>query len=258
MPCRFPGPPQGGSLRGLQAHTQGGSWGVWPGGVSRPTTRGAPCQQPGGSPGPQLGGCLQAHTQGGIPAYTEADPLADGYCRGRYASYWNAFLFHNELTALTSCHIDHRFTAIRVYIQVFVISVDMPFKPYQMLERHIACWAPTNYKQSKLLHINDCMKKKSQTICDDKSAKETSLFIYHCENFECLFCHFTSFGIFDMVVTIFKNGRTKYISWSSEKYQAFYSESCALTCIRSLLKDHSVDLNVPFRSWSQYWIDFSV
>ena len=36
---------------GLQAHTQGGSWGVWPGGVS---------------PGPHPGGCLQVHTQGSV------------------------------------------------------------------------------------------------------------------------------------------------------------------------------------------------
>ena len=138
----------------------------------------------------------------------------------------------------------------------------MPFKPYQMLERHVASWAPTNYKQSKMLHINDDMKKKSQTICDVKSAKAMSMFIYHCENFECFFVisQVNFFRIFDMVVTIFKNGRTKhiYISRSSEKYQAFYSECCALTCIRSPLKDHSVGLNVPFRSWSSYWIDFSV
>ena len=77
MLCRFPGPHPGGSLRGLargglQAHTQWGSWGVWP----------------RGSPGPHLGGC--------IPACTEADPPpADGYCCGRYASYWNAFLLHS-------------------------------------------------------------------------------------------------------------------------------------------------------------------
>ena len=96
----------------LQTDTQGGSWGVWP----------------GGSPGSHLGGswgsdlrCLQAHTlggtpgphpggwkgsrptprgipgthPGGIPACTEADiPLspADSYCCGQYTSYWNAFL----------------------------------------------------------------------------------------------------------------------------------------------------------------------
>ena len=31
----------------------------------------------------------------GIPAYNESDtsPRRDGYCCGRYASYWNAFLF---------------------------------------------------------------------------------------------------------------------------------------------------------------------
>ena len=54
-------------------------------GVSRPTPR-------GGSPGP-LPGRVSRPTPGGggIPACTEADP-PDGYCSGRYASYWNAFL----------------------------------------------------------------------------------------------------------------------------------------------------------------------
>ena len=72
MPCGFPGPHPGGSLRvwlgglqahtgggeveesglgGLQAHTGGGSWGVWPGG--------SPGPHPGGSPGPHLGGVSQ-------------------------------------------------------------------------------------------------------------------------------------------------------------------------------------------------------
>ena len=42
-------------------------------------------------------GSLQAHTWVGIPACTEADPPTDGYCCGRYASYWNAFLLHINL-----------------------------------------------------------------------------------------------------------------------------------------------------------------
>ena len=58
-----------------QAHTQEGSWGVWPGGVSRPTPRWG-----GGAAGPHPG-------EGCIPACTEADPPMDGYCRGWYASY---------------------------------------------------------------------------------------------------------------------------------------------------------------------------
>ena len=58
VPCRFPGPHPGGKLRG-----------IWP--VV--------------SPGP--------HQGVSIPACTEADP-PDGYCCGRYASYWIAFLFY--------------------------------------------------------------------------------------------------------------------------------------------------------------------
>ena len=51
-----------------------------PWGVSR--------RRPGGCPGEGPGGC--------IPACTEANtPPADGYCCGRYASCWNAFLFQN-------------------------------------------------------------------------------------------------------------------------------------------------------------------
>ena len=61
-------------LAGFQAHTQGGTWGVWPGGVSRPTPKGE-------VEGSGLGG-LQAHTwgvsrptpRGCIPACTEEQP----------------------------------------------------------------------------------------------------------------------------------------------------------------------------------------
>ena len=74
---------------------QGGSA---PGGVSAPRdwclVRRGLVQ---GGPGP--GGCLlqgvSAPRGAGIPACTEADPPPgrDGYCCGRYASHWNAFLF---------------------------------------------------------------------------------------------------------------------------------------------------------------------
>ena len=69
-------------------------------GVSRPTPRGeVEGSGQGGSPGPHLGG-ISRPTPGGvcIPACTEADPPVDGYCRGRYASYWNAFLFGTILS----------------------------------------------------------------------------------------------------------------------------------------------------------------
>ena len=104
MPCRFPGPHPRGKFRGLaggvsrstsKGEVQGSGWGglqvhTW-GRVSRPT--------PGGSPGPHPGG-LQAHTQGGcIPACTEADP-PNGYCCGRYASYWNAFLYRSIINLI--------------------------------------------------------------------------------------------------------------------------------------------------------------
>ena len=60
--------------------------GIWleAGVVSRPRPRGDVRPTPGGRVS-RSGGC--------IPAYTEADTPADGYCCGRYGSYWNAFLF---------------------------------------------------------------------------------------------------------------------------------------------------------------------
>ena len=69
MPCRFPGPHPRGNLRGL---TRGG---------------------------------LQAHTQGGVSQHAlrqRQTPQADGYCCGRYASYWNAFLLNLKKKVIAS------------------------------------------------------------------------------------------------------------------------------------------------------------
>ena len=113
MPCRSTGPHPEGRLRGL-------AWGI-----SRPAhggkLRGLAW---GGSPGPHREGedegsgleGFQANTwrdvfrptPGGggsrptpawcIPACTEAEPpLADSYCCGQYAFYWNAFLLTFEI-----------------------------------------------------------------------------------------------------------------------------------------------------------------
>ena len=128
MPCRFPGPYPRGKLRGsgqgkgvsrptpkgevegdlVQAHSQGGNWGgsgpsphprwklrgIWLGGGCLLWWGGA-CS----------GGCLlqgDASSRGGylLPGCVCGDPR-DGYCCGRYASYWNAFLFVTSLTAPT-------------------------------------------------------------------------------------------------------------------------------------------------------------
>ena len=69
-----------------EGELDGSGWGVsrlTPGGLQAHTWR-SPGPQPGGSPGPHPGGCIQ-HVLG-------QTPLADGYCCGWYASYWNAFL----------------------------------------------------------------------------------------------------------------------------------------------------------------------
>ena len=83
---------------GLQAHTQGQVEGSGLGGLQAHTHRGSPGPHPGESPGPHLGGSPGPHLGGGISACTEADtPHPDGHCCGRYASYWNAFLFRQSV-----------------------------------------------------------------------------------------------------------------------------------------------------------------
>ena len=64
-----------------------------------------------------LGYTPQADTpRAGIPRAdtTQADPPpppADGYCSGRYASYWNAFLFV-AIFKLSACIISYWFTSL--------------------------------------------------------------------------------------------------------------------------------------------------
>ena len=48
-----------------------------------------------------LAGGLQAHTQGGVSQHALSQTPPDGYCCGRYASYWNAFLFEIDKGLLT-------------------------------------------------------------------------------------------------------------------------------------------------------------
>ena len=72
------------------------------GGGSKPRPRG----EVGGSdwggclgpePGGRLGGlarAVQAHTQGGFKPRPEGCVQGCGFCCGRYASYWNAFLLN--------------------------------------------------------------------------------------------------------------------------------------------------------------------
>ena len=83
MSCRSPG--------GVSQHTLE---------VSRPTPKGelerSGQKRVGGRPQAHTGeGSPDPHPGGGcIPACTETDPPADGYCCERYTSYWNAFFFH--------------------------------------------------------------------------------------------------------------------------------------------------------------------
>ena len=109
MPCRFPGPQPRGKLwetwsrptakreiEGdlVQAHSQGGCWGGSGQGVESALG------------GPALGGCLLWGVPalgGGVPALEgmwRDTPTCDGYCCGRYASYWNAFLLYYKFNIL--------------------------------------------------------------------------------------------------------------------------------------------------------------
>ena len=114
MSCRFPGPHLGESWgQSGQGGSPGPQWrGSWgesgQGGVSRPTTKGevegdlaweglqahtwGVC-----SGGCLLWGCLLLGVgllPGRVCSWGVWRPPSDGYCCGRYASYWNAFLFH--------------------------------------------------------------------------------------------------------------------------------------------------------------------
>ena len=101
--------------------------GVRVGGVSRPIPRGGcwgpdrgmsvhapiPKGEVGGScggvcPGPHLGG---AQAWGGVSQHAlRQTPPADGYCCGRYASYWNAFLLF-MLSADVTCKLRSEFVS---------------------------------------------------------------------------------------------------------------------------------------------------
>ena len=68
-----------------------------------------------------LGGVSQ-HTLGQTPpqAYTPwADPPPDGQCSGRYASYWNAFLWFLKIKG---CSFPNNFTYINYSNEVQVVS----------------------------------------------------------------------------------------------------------------------------------------
>ena len=99
MPCRFPGPLPRGKFRGIWSpgpHLRRKLRGIWQGGAC---SWGVPA--PGGLPALGEGAC-----SGGVPAprgkvpalgvvvlVVETPLPADGYCCGRYVSYWNAFLW---------------------------------------------------------------------------------------------------------------------------------------------------------------------
>ena len=133
--------------RSVQVHTRGGAgcvqahaWGSRPRGV-QVHTWGCPGPYPGD------GGCVQAHAWGGpdpgpgrvsrdrprgcITACTEADtcPPSDSYCYGRYASYWNAFLFTWRFTPYMESVLKQRtiLASLKLYYKILIYKNFMTF-----------------------------------------------------------------------------------------------------------------------------------
>ena len=70
-------------LAGFQVHTQGGSWGVWPGGVSGPNPREKLRDLAWGGLQAHTWGCLQAHTWG-VSRHTSREVVSRPTPRGVY------------------------------------------------------------------------------------------------------------------------------------------------------------------------------
>ena len=115
---------EGSGWGGLQAHTQGGSWGLWLGGllahswreVSRPTF---------GGPGP--------HPQGLYPSmHWGRHSPADSYCCRQYASCWNAFLYLFDKS--NSTNFSYIWRQVLVHILVFFPKWS-DFQPMRWIRR---------------------------------------------------------------------------------------------------------------------------
>ena len=113
MPCRW-GVSIPACLAGLQAHTQGGSWGISPGG--------SPGPHPGESPGPCLGGSQHALTW---------IPWADCYCcGGTHPTGMHSCSFHKLSITSVSVYVIGTFwrtTKKRIlwdYLQALIAACD--------------------------------------------------------------------------------------------------------------------------------------
>ena len=79
---------------GLQAHTQWEVEGSGRGGLQAHTRGGLQVQNWGGLQAHTQGWGVSRHTSGGYPSMHCGRHHPNGYCCGRYASYWNAFLLY--------------------------------------------------------------------------------------------------------------------------------------------------------------------
>ena len=131
MPCRSPG--EYVSQHALQVSRptpKGELEGSGQGGFSRMTPGGV------GSPSPPWGG-LQAHAEEVYPS--KQTPLADGYCCGWYASYWNVFLllFYAVVHHVIDGSVESSYFWIFCYIIMsFFTDASTPFYDTVEFPRH--------------------------------------------------------------------------------------------------------------------------
>ena len=192
---------------GLQAHTQGEGGGL--------TGGGSPGPGPGGAPDSGVGEGV------GIPACTEADPPADGYCCGRYASYWNAFSFKfNFFKTYSSTRALHfMFLTLCFYLSAILEFTPSPTSPPTTLPPTLvppqcSSWSPQTCRNGgSIVVVNgqcgcQCTSGWTGLYCDGKlflqqnknankfpqiSIKFLFNISLHGVNLRCSFCHTRTF-----------------------------------------------------------------
>ena len=111
-----------------------------------------------GGPGPGGRGCLVLGGVG-IPACTEANPpRRDGYCCGRYASYWNAFLL--DIRRLRSTNSNS--TRWNDFLWNFGIKIGKSWSCLFYLRKHEISKMSTDSRLIKAFH--SCVRSGSQRV----------------------------------------------------------------------------------------------
>ena len=141
-------------LAGFQTHTQGGAWGIWPGGSPdlhlgglQATPRGSPGPHPGGSPGPHLGRSPGPHL-GGVSRPTPGGCL-QAHTRGVYASmHWGRPPPRLMASAAGGVHPTGMHSCLNIYLSISHINISftlfmIPRKIPRNLLCESGCWHVT-------------------------------------------------------------------------------------------------------------------